>query len=122
MNDRIEQLDGQAAEHARLCAVYDAEADRIADEMIDNLLAERDPREIALSVRESEALERELETIAGRIEARGEIKTGTLPAIRRAMMLRQVRADTALTLAYRLGSRAGRRATRSAAGRGGVAP
>ena len=85
------------------------------------MLAENpsDPVQIA---RRDEAYEQELETIAARIESRDEIETGTLPAIRRAMMLRHVRPDIALTLAYRLGSRAGSRATRSAAGRGGVAP
>jgi len=101
--NRIEQLDGQAAEHARLIAMHDAEADRIADEIIDRVLAENpsDPVQIA---RRDEAYEQELETIAARIESRGEIETGTLPAIRRAMTLRQVRPDIALTLAYRLGS------------------
>ena len=122
MIDREEQFDEQAAEHARTMAAHDAEADRIAGEIIDNILAERTAKELELSARESEAIERELETIAARIEARGEIETGTLPAIRRAMMLRQVRADTALTLAYRLGSRDGRRANRSAADGGEVAP
>ncbi len=47
--NRIEQLDGQAAEHARLIAMHDAEADRIADEIIDRVLAENpsDPVQIA---------------------------------------------------------------------------
>ena len=35
MIDREEPFDGPAAEHARLRAVYDAEADRIANEIID---------------------------------------------------------------------------------------
>jgi hypothetical protein len=102
--NRIEQLDGQAAEHARLIAMHDAEADRIADEIIDRVLAENpsDPVQIA---RRDESYERELESIAARIESRGEIETGTLHAIRRAMTLRQVRPDIALTLAYRLGSK-----------------
>ena len=101
--NRIEQLDGQAAEHARLIAMHDAEADRIADEIIDRVLAENpsDPVQIA---RRDEAYEQELDTIAARIESRDEIETGTLPAIRRAMMLRHVRPDIALTLAYRLGT------------------
>ena len=101
--NRVEQLDGQAAEHARLMAMHDSEADRIADEIIDRVLAENtiDPVQIA---RRDEAYERELDSIAARIESRGEIETGTLPAIRRAMMLRHVRPDIALTLAYRLGT------------------
>ena len=101
--NRVEQLDGQAAEHARLIAMHDSEADRIADEIIDRVLAENpsDPVQIA---RRDEAYERELDSIAARIESRGEIETGTLPAIRRAMMLRHVRPDIALTLAYRLGT------------------
>ncbi len=121
MTGRVEQLDGQAAEHARSCAVRDAEADRIAGEIIGRVLAENpsDPVQIA---RRDEAYEQELETIAARIEDRGEIETGTLPAIRFALMLRRIGTPVALTLAYRLGSRAGSRATRSAAGRGGVAP
>ena len=40
MIGRVEQLDGQAAEHARSCAVRDAEVDRIAGEIIDRVLAE----------------------------------------------------------------------------------
>lgn len=121
MNDRVEQFDGLAAENARALAVCDAETDRVADEIIGNILAENpsDPAQIA---RRDEVYERELETIAARIEARGEIEIGTLPALRFALMLRQIGTPVALTLAYRLGSRAGRRATRSAAGRGGVAP
>ena len=101
--NRVEQLDGQAAEHARLIAMHDSEADRIADEIIDRVLAENpsDPVQIA---RRDEAYERELDSIAARVESRGEIETGTLPAIRRAMMLRHVRPDIALTLAYRLGT------------------
>ena len=101
--NRVEQLDGQAAERARLIAMHDSEADRIADEIIDRVLAENtiDPVQIA---RRDEAYERELDSIAARIESRGEIETGTLPAIRRAMMLRHVRPDIALTLAYRLGT------------------
>ena len=121
MIGRVQQLDGQAAEHARSCTVRDAEVDRIAGEIIDRVLAENpsDPVQIA---RRDEAYEQELETIAARIEDRGEIETGTLPAIRFALMLRRIGTPVALTLAYRLGSRAGSRATRSAAGRGGVAP
>ena len=122
MIDREEQFAEQAAEHARLRAAHDAEVNRIAEEIIGEVLAERSPLEKELSARESQALERELETIAGQIEERGEIEIGTLPAIRRAVMVRQVRGDTALTLAYRLGSRAGRRATRSAADCGGISP
>ena len=101
--NRVEQLDGQAAEHARLIAMHDSEAYRIADEIIDRVLAENpsDPVQIA---RRDEAYERELDSIAARIESRGEIDTGSLHAIRRAMTLRQVRPDIALTLAYRLGS------------------
>ena len=83
--------------------MHDSEADRIADEIIDRVLAENpsDPVQIA---RRDEAYERELDSIAARIESRGEIDTGSLHAIRRAMTLRQVRPDIALTLAYRLGS------------------
>ena len=121
MIDRVEQFDGQAAEHARSLALHDAEADRIAGEIIDRVLAENpsDPVQIA---RRDEAHERELAARAARIEAREEIEIGTLPAIRFALMLRRIGTPVALTLAYRLGSRAGSRATRSAAGRGGVAP
>lgn len=104
MNDREEQFVMQAAEHARECAVRDAETDRIADEIIDRILAEypSDPVQIA---RESEALEQTLETLAELIETRGEIETNSLPTIRRAMILQQIRANTALTLAYRCGQR-----------------
>lgn len=121
MIDRVEQLDGQAAEHARTMAAHDAEADRIAGEIIDRVLAENpsDPVQIA---RRDEAYERELAASAARIEDRGEIETGTLPAIRFALMLRRIGTPVALTLAYRLGSRVVRRATRSAADGGGVAP
>jgi len=59
------------------------EVNRIAEEIIGEILAERSPLEKELSARESQALERELETIAGQIEQRGEIEIGTLPAIRR---------------------------------------
>ena len=59
MIDREEQFDGPAAEHARLRAVYDAEADRIANEIIDKWLAE-EPEDARLAARRDEAHEREL--------------------------------------------------------------
>lgn len=103
MIDREEQFDLQAMEYARLRALYDAEADRIAEEIIDKILDEREPWELEYSARESEALERKLEIIAARIEERGEIEINTLAAIRRAVVFRRIRGDVALTLAYRLG-------------------
>lgn len=104
MNNREEQFVMQAAEHARLYTVYNAEADRIADEIIDRIIAEypNDPVRIA---RQDEALEQALETLAERIETRSEIKTDTLPAIRHALNLRRIRTNLALTLAYRCGQR-----------------
>lgn len=60
--------------------------------------------------RRDEAYERKVEVIADQIEECGEIEIGSLSAIRLALMLRLFRTDVGLTLAYRLGSRAGRRA------------
>lgn len=60
--------------------------------------------------RRDEAYERKVKVIADQIEECGEIEIGSLPAIRLALMLRLFRTDVGLTLAYRLGSRAGRRA------------
>ena len=58
--------------------------------------------------RRDAAYERRMEAVADQIEDRGEIESGSLPAIRLALMLRLLRTDVGLTLAYRLGSRSGR--------------
>ena len=103
MIDREEQFFGQAAEHARRLAAHDAEVERIENEIIDQIRAE-ESQDALQAVRRAEAYERELAAIAGRIEARGEIEIGTLPALRYALMRQQIRTPVALTLAYRLGS------------------
>jgi hypothetical protein len=108
MIDREEPFDGPAAEHARLRAVYDAEADRIADEIIDKILAEREPWEVELSARESEALEQALMAAAARIVESGTVEIGSLPAIRHALALRKIGVPVALTLAYQAGVDCGR--------------
>ena len=58
--------------------------------------------------RRDAAYERKMEAVADQIEERGEIEIGSLPAIRLALMLRLLRTDVGLTLAYRLGVRSGR--------------
>ncbi len=121
MIDREEQFKGQAAEHARLYAVFEDEVNRIANEIIDHILAEN-PEDVRRASRRDEAYERELAAIAGRIEARGEIEIGTLPALRYALMRQQIRTPVALTLAYRLGSHGVQCATQSTADGNGVSP
>jgi hypothetical protein len=107
MNNREEQFVMQAAEHARERAVRDAEADRIADEIIDRIIAENpsDPVQIA---RRDEAHERALMALAARIAESGTVETGSLPGIRRALMLKIIGVPVALTLAYRVGVDSGR--------------
>ena len=118
MTDRVEQFDGQAAEHARLCALHDAEADRIADEIIDRIIAENpsDPVQIA---RRDEAHERALMALAARIAESGTVETDSLPAIRRALAEKQFAAPVALALAYQLGLEFGRGLTRRLPAHGG---
>ena len=118
MIDREQQFLLQAEENARLQAAYAAEVERIADEIIDKILAEEPGRALRLA-REAEAYEQALADAADLIEARQAVETGSLPGIRRALRLRTIGVPVALTLAYRLGLEFGRgRAQRSPTRRG----
>ncbi len=55
-----------------------------------------------------EAHERALMACAARIAESGTVETGSLPGIRRALMLRKISVPVALTLAYLVGADSGR--------------
>jgi hypothetical protein len=118
MIDREQQFLLQAEENARLQAAYVAEVERIADEIIDKILAEEPGRALRLT-REAEAYEQAM-MVAARIHHGGPVETDSLPAIRRALAARQIAMPVALTLAYQLGQHTERCAARHAADRAGL--
>ena len=77
--------------------------DRVADEIIDKIIAERPQWEVDRAKRSAEILEQELEDIARKIEIHNEINIYELSAIREAMRTHKIEPNIALTLAYRLG-------------------
>ena len=103
-----DQFDGQAAEHARLCALHDAEADRIADEIIDKILRKGTVGGVELPRESPRPVERALMAAAARIVESGTVETGSLPAVRHALALRKIGVPVALTLAYQAGVDCGR--------------
>ncbi|MFO7640529.1 MAG: hypothetical protein R6X17_04460 [Candidatus Competibacteraceae bacterium] len=119
MIDREKQFLLQAEENARLQADHAAEVERIADEIIDKILAEEPGRALRLA-REAEAYEQAMVKVAARIQHWGAVETDSLPAIRRALAARPIAVPVALTLAYSLGLHTERRTARNAADREGM--
>jgi hypothetical protein len=93
----------QARENDRLLARYDAETQKLMDAIIDEIIGEASAEEREASAREKLALEKAWQTKARLLQARGDIDTSSLTAIRTAVKTLRLRMDLALTLAYNLG-------------------